>query len=196
LLDLGIYPVSLAFFLLGAPSRVVGHMSIGSTGVDEQSGVLLGYSGGQLAVLSATLRSQAPNEAVILGSHGSIRIQAPFFRPHRISIQQFSEMIPSQSMEGGFSACLKQIPLFRKLYFQMDSYLSPFLQRDIKDMVIPFEGNAYQYEAAEVLNCIRNGRKESNVMPLHETIEILKVMDDIRKQCGLEYPADKKHAYA
>lgn len=49
LLDVGIYPISLASMLLGTPTRVTSMAHLGATGVDEQSAIILGYGGGQLA---------------------------------------------------------------------------------------------------------------------------------------------------
>lgn len=55
---------------------------------------------------------------------------------------------------------------------------------------IPFSGNGFNYEACEVMNCLRMGKIESDVMPLDETLEIMKTIDQIRLQWGLKYPND------
>jgi len=55
---------------------------------------------------------------------------------------------------------------------------------------LPFEGNGYHYEAAEVMRCLRAGRLESEVMPLDETLGIMRTMDRIRAQWGLRYPME------
>jgi predicted dehydrogenase len=54
----------------------------------------------------------------------------------------------------------------------------------------PFEGNGYNYEAAEVMACIRAGRMESPVMPLDETVQLMETLDAIRQQWGLVYPME------
>lgn len=51
-----------------------------------------------------------------------------------------------------------------------------------------FMGAGYNYEAMEVMNCLRKGEKESAVMPLDETLEIMETMDQIRLRIGLKYP--------
>ena len=43
---------------------------------------------------------------------------------------------------------------------------------------------------AHVARCIAEGRRESPVMPLDETLAIVRTMDSIRAQIGLRYPAD------
>ena len=61
-----------------------------------------------------------------------------------------------------------------------------------QDSVIemPLEGNGYNYQAAEVMRCLQAGKLESNTMPLDETLAIMKAMDQIRDQWGLEYPME------
>lgn len=53
------------------------------------------------------------------------------------------------------------------------------------------EGNGYQYEALHVLECLRAGKIESDIMPLDETLAIMETMDTIRDQWGLTYDADR-----
>lgn len=45
----------------------------------------------------------------------------------------------------------------------------------------------YNFEAMEVMKCLREGRKESSVMPLAETVDIMRTMDRMRGQWGLDY---------
>lgn len=55
---------------------------------------------------------------------------------------------------------------------------------------IPFEGTGYNYEAAEVMRCLRAGKPESDIMPLDESLAIMKTTDQIRAQWGLKYPVE------
>ncbi|GAB4414989.1 MAG: Gfo/Idh/MocA family oxidoreductase [Anaerolineae bacterium] len=54
----------------------------------------------------------------------------------------------------------------------------------------PLEGNGYNYQALEVMNCLRNGWLESATMPLDETLSIMRTMDEIRAPWGLKYPME------
>ncbi len=54
----------------------------------------------------------------------------------------------------------------------------------------PFIGNGLEEEIYEACDCIICGKKQSSVMPLAESIAILKQMDDIRKQIGITYPME------
>jgi predicted dehydrogenase len=52
------------------------------------------------------------------------------------------------------------------------------------------EGNGYNYEAVEVMRCLREGKLESDVMPLDESLSIAQTMDQMRAQWGLKYPME------
>ena len=118
LLDRGIYPLSLASFLLGRPIGSVRRATLGPTGVDEQMAMLLSYPGGTLAVLTASLRSQTRNEAVIIGTHGQIRLHSPFYAPNRMSWTRFTEPVGTtlavRSSATGWKAQVKRNPLVRR----------------------------------------------------------------------------------
>jgi predicted dehydrogenase len=53
-----------------------------------------------------------------------------------------------------------------------------------------FRGNGYNYEAKAVMDCLREGRKECDIMPLDESLVIAEIMDEIRRQGGLKYPGE------
>ena len=63
--------------IFGAPSQITGAADLGQTGVDEQSAVLLGHPGGQLAVLHSAVRVNTPQTACHL-RHA--RAREPAFR--------------------------------------------------------------------------------------------------------------------
>lgn len=53
-----------------------------------------------------------------------------------------------------------------------------------------FRGNGYNYEAEAVMDCLRSGCTECEVMPLDESLVIAEIMDEIRLQWGLKYPQE------
>lgn len=91
LLDVGIYPLSLAFMVLGTPSRVESMAHLGETAVDEQAAIILGYDGGQMALLSTAIRTNTPHEAFILGSDGWIKINSPWWASSQLTLKQGGE---------------------------------------------------------------------------------------------------------
>lgn len=86
LLDVGVYPISLASMLLGTPTAVTGLAHLGETGVDEQSAMLLGYANGELAVLSSAIRTNTVQEATIYGTEGRIRVDSPWWIPKSMTL--------------------------------------------------------------------------------------------------------------
>lgn len=55
----------------------------------------------------------------------------------------------------------------------------------------PFAVNGYEYEAEEVNRCLREGRKESSIVPLQDTLDIIALMDKLRTEWGLIYPQEQ-----
>lgn len=51
----------------------------------------------------------------------------------------------------------------------------------------PIRGQGLRYEAAEVARCLRAGLTESPILPLDETLSIMRTMDEVRRQIGLTY---------
>lgn len=68
---------------------------------------------------------------------------------------------------------------------------------DLNDRLIHFYGmpaqiNGYEYEFAEAVRCIREGKTESQSMPMAETIQVMEIMDHFRSQWGVVYPQEKE----
>ena len=88
LLDVGVYAVSFASMLLGAPDRIASLAEVGQTGVDEQGAAILGYAGGELAMIYTGVRTQTPLETTIMGSDGMIQIHNPSWAPTKMTVKR------------------------------------------------------------------------------------------------------------
>ena len=86
LLDVGVYPVSLASMLFGTPTEITGVAQMGETGVDEQAAISLKYAGGQVAALTTGIRINTPQSAAILGTDGSIMLHAPWWKASTMTV--------------------------------------------------------------------------------------------------------------
>ena len=152
LLDVGIYPVSLASMVFGdEPTDVVALSELGATGVDEQTACVLKYPGGRLASLTTAVRTTTAMEATILGTEGYIRLHKPWWRGSRLTV-----------CKGD----------------------------DEETIDLPPDGNGYNYEAEEVGRCLRAGKTESAIVPLEETLAVMRTLDRIRAEIGLRYPME------
>ena len=56
----------------------------------------------------------------------------------------------------------------------------------------PHMANGYEYEAIEVSRCLAEGKVESEIMPLDETLRIMRTLDVIRGQWNLVYPFEDR----
>jgi predicted dehydrogenase len=80
LLDLGIYPVSFAWDLFDEPDRVLAISNPTATGVDAQTSILLGFPGGQQAVIHTMLDGKGPGRAAIIGTDARIEIDPVWYK--------------------------------------------------------------------------------------------------------------------
>ncbi len=54
------------------------------------------------------------------------------------------------------------------------------------------DGQGFEFETQEVVDCMKEGKLESEVMPLDESVSIMRTMDAIREKVGLEYENDRR----
>ena len=87
LLDVGVYPVSFAVMLLGAPSSTAAVGSLAATGVDAEAALLLGWPGGEQALLGCTLLAPAARAAELVGTRGRIEVAPSFQQPPRLVLR-------------------------------------------------------------------------------------------------------------
>ncbi|MGH8860470.1 MAG: Gfo/Idh/MocA family protein, partial [Jatrophihabitantaceae bacterium] len=81
LLDLGVYPVSFAHMVLGAPDRITAVGDPALTGVDRTTSAILQYETGAHAVLTTTLAAASSNRAVIHGAEARLELDGWFYTP-------------------------------------------------------------------------------------------------------------------
>ena len=56
---------------------------------------------------------------------------------------------------------------------------------------VPEQISGYEYEFLEARRCIAEGKIQSDSMPMAETIYVMDIMDDLRRQWGIVYPMEK-----
>jgi predicted dehydrogenase len=106
LLDAGIYPLSFASMVMREkPQQIRALAAIGTSGVDEQSAYLLGYSTGRLALLSSAARTELDNRAEVIGTTGRIFIPSRFLVTKRLELHRPNQPVvamdfPFETTEG------------------------------------------------------------------------------------------------
>lgn len=152
LLDVGIYPLSIAAFLLGPVAAVQAQSEIGPTGVDLQTVFTLRHADGALATCACSLKARTPGVMTLSGDRGRLQLDAPFHRPPTLTV----------TATDGSS----------------------------RTVATPYLGNGYVHEAIEAQRCWLAGNIESPLMLHAQTLEMIGVLDEIRRQVGVRYPAD------
>jgi predicted dehydrogenase len=85
LLDLGVYPVSFASWVLGVPTHVLAMGDV-EGGVDVQTSVLLHHASGAHAVLNTSLDARGTNRAAIVGTAGRLELDDTFYAPSTFTL--------------------------------------------------------------------------------------------------------------
>jgi predicted dehydrogenase len=81
LLDLGIYPISFAWDILGKPEQITAMARFKPTGADAEVATLFRHAEGAISVTISTSDNPGRNVASILGSKGRIEIDATWCVP-------------------------------------------------------------------------------------------------------------------
>eukprot|EP00854_Cymbomonas_tetramitiformis_P014693 gene14693-17360_t len=115
-----------------------------------------------------------PERTTIVGESGRVTLESPAHCPTRVRIET------STGGRGAFEEVVKDHPL--------PARHSDYTGKD--DLFFP-NSEGLAYEASAVMQCIREGAKESTTMPLDETITVLDTMDQIRRQLGVRYSEDR-----
>jgi predicted dehydrogenase len=88
LLDLGVYPIHLAHLFLGLPISVQAWAHLTPEGVDEHTGVLLGWQSGAVGALTCSINGASRNAASITGTDGRIDIPPGFMVPRSFTLSR------------------------------------------------------------------------------------------------------------
>ena len=158
LLDLGIYPITVAQMIIGqTPDRVVAAAELGKSGVDESTGMVLHYPNGAVASLNCGTRANSSLDCWIFGDQGSIHIPQ-FWQAESATLYQPPESHHSNARENA-TECHR-----------------------------PHSVNGYEYEILEVNRCLREGLLESPLMRWQDSRDVMHIMDSVRAQIGLKFP--------
>lgn len=87
-LDLGVYPISLAQHFLGRPDRVVATGTTYDNGADASAAIHLAHDDGRAAALACSLAASTPGGAVVVGTEGSLELRPPFHHPEQIVVRR------------------------------------------------------------------------------------------------------------
>ncbi len=150
LLDIGIYPIFLAYLLLGNPIKINATAHFFESGADSQLGMIFNYKNAQ-ALLYSSFISNSKRVAKISGTLGEIIIDEPWNETDSFSIQKDKErtVISLQTV-----------------------------------------GRGYTYEIIECNTCLKKNSIESSFWSHQNSIELITLLDLVRKEINLTYEED------
>lgn len=151
LLDLGVYPVSFAHDLLGAPVRVGAIGTPTDQGVDGNTVIGLDFDGGRYAAISTNLWAYTPTRVTVGGTEGMIVTDPHAYMPTGFTVVQADGT--ERRHEG-------------------------------------WHGEGKQFEAAEVARCLADGLLESPRLPWQHTLDVMRTLDEVRRQVGVRFPGE------
>ena len=154
LLDLGIYPVSFAWDILGEPLSIAAAARIGEAGSDTEVATIMTHASGALSTSISTSRGAGPNTATIIGTDARIEIDSVWYQA-----TSFRLVAPDGAVREEFRA-------------------------DIA-------GRGMQYQALAAEQYLAEGRTDSDVLPIDETVAIMATLDEIRDLVGVRYPGEE-----
>jgi predicted dehydrogenase len=152
LLDAGIYPLSFASSVLGTPETVVARGTLAPTGVESKATVLLTYAASDAHGVAMTATTAAYPVCATISGTQG-------------RIEMLSPFIAASGVRlspGGFA-----------------SEADPVVWHDTR---YPGIYDAMHYEADALASYVGEGRTESPVHPLDETVAIIATIDEARRQ--------------
>lgn len=163
--DLGVYPVSLAFHFLGRPQLVTGRWRAAASGVDIRTEIELHYPSSR-ASLSCGFDRDGANFFLVDGSKGALRLDPPFLKAPRLT--QYSPaardfVLTTRGQPTGLAGkILDRLPLPGR-----------------RAETFAFPGGGLQFEAVAVMEAVRNGAAQSNIMPLSQSVDVLRAIETV-----------------
>ena len=171
LLDLGIYPVTVALSSVEAafsdksklmPSKISNVAGMTESGVDAFDSISLQFGNDIIAHLSCALNTECGNlfkSAKYVGSKGTIAVPL-FWMPQKAELRD---------LQGNI------IEVFEN----------------------PFQVNGYEYEIFEFCRCMKMRAEGNKIIetPYHthsQSMRVIQVLDELRSQIGLVYPFEKE----
>lgn len=117
LLDQGVYPLSLAQLVFGNPETVAAtgspfDYSGDDIGVDSELAAVLGYRGGQQAVIASSIRTMLPLNAAIGGSEGMVELAEAFWSDTSYTLRRpdgSRETVVTQREGNGYVPMLRAV---------------------------------------------------------------------------------------
>lgn len=115
---------------------------------------------------------------------GSASFSYPDMEANVIYSKIADSFLPSEIQTEDGTITIDNIHDFRHVEFRPRSSREPVTLGDKEYM------NEYYYEAKEFIDLIETGRRESSINSLENSLITMEIIDEIRRQTGVSFPAD------
>lgn len=166
LLDLGVYPVSLAHHLLGPPDEVQA-LSLGTATGAEAAGAVLMRHGTALSTLRYGFTAEGSNTAVVTGRSGVIAVARQMLCPPALTLRATAGPRPPSAEAAA--------PGSRHPYARFARNLLGLARS--RTVLTPYRGTGLQYQADHFAGLLSRGLVDSDVRPLAEACAVLGIID-------------------
>ena len=160
IMDIGVYTIYPMVVLFGRPLSVSATGLLLPTGVDGQGAVNFSYDGMDATVIYSKI-ADSRLRSEIQGEDGLLSLES-------INRMQDIRLLPRAVNLGGG------------------------LRSESREEVLTVESHhdEYYYEVAEFVDLILSGRRESSINSHANSLAVMEIIDEIRRQTGVTFPAD------
>ena len=177
-LDLGVYPISIIYFFFGAPEEVKAVVWRGASQVDDTVVATLGYPE-MIAEVVTSASTTLSNRLTIYGTGGRLTLDPPLYHPESILLEYCSESAPERSYSRGFlHRMADRVPILHRARLALRRGGVVASRR----LTLPTVGDPTRFEIEAANECIRRGETQSPIMPLTDSVAVMKIMDQIRER--------------
>jgi len=179
LLDRGVYLVALALDLFGPVETVEAKLNLTAQGFDHHASLQLGHRDGGQSQLAVSYAALMTNTASLACFGGLLRLEEPLIGAEALSIRRFTSGNAAFDRGRPLSAkqklmhALRQRSLLRRIKRAM-----PFVKREH----LPYGGDPYLLQLRHFLFLLKQGTRESNIVPLELSLNIQRVVELARTQ--------------
>jgi|WetSurMetagenome_2_1015567.scaffolds.fasta_scaffold10567_2 predicted dehydrogenase len=126
----------------------------------------------------------------IIGRTGVDELMSAYFKYYNGKMATlYSTLIANTPAEAEISGTKGHIRINR-MWHMSRSLVLHLNDGQSESFEFSYKGTGYQYEAEEVTSCLQKDLKESDLLPLELSLRMIRVLDMIRKKCGITYQAD------
>lgn len=161
-MDIGVYTIYPMVVLFGSPQEVIASGTLLSSGTDGQGTAIFKYDGMDATVFYSKI-ADSYLPTEIQGESGTLMLD----RINKIGNVKY---IPRPlATTGGKDA-----------------------NSTFEDITAITDKDEYYYEMAEFINLVVSGKRESDINSHSNSLITMKILDEIRRQLHVVFPADKK----